>query len=378
VSINLPNPYDVARAEAARITSNPVATEKQIERVLIDMPYADRAAIQAGVERFHRERMAKIPSATAYPEAQPWVDHALVVDREVQALTGFSDLQMAMYRSLYSYLAFRGFASLQTAPSGPPASPEKCRIAYLPETEQGRLHIKNVDDPLTFWKPRPPVTEMPKKGPLYFDGVGSGLHIDDEPAEIFPLPVRVMLPHYAGDVPGGVEFLTRYSSFWGRANLLLHDEQKRSAAIEKTSFNFIEVPDPLPNGCNYISGMVCRRPDSPQGQYVAAKRRQALQLFNKPDDCSDAAYWSSAFVYEEKLAGFLNRPSTPSVDETIDFFTTPAPDGLNKWGSKFHPEQPVLQYTLLTEAALLDRTQYLRWQRDESGVYPAEPEVYQF
>ncbi len=379
MALTLPDPREAAREEAARIMARPEQyLDGPVQRKLLDAPFVAREPLLAGLEAFHRERMAKVPSAAAYPEAAPWVAHILAVDRELQAIAGLSDRQMAILRSLGPYLMFRGYLHARAVPAGPPATAEKCRVAFLPATDQGRLHIKNVDDPLTFWTPRPAPATLPKSGPLVLDGVGFGLHIDDEPAEIFPLDPRAMVRHYADDVPGAVAFLTRYRTFWGSANLLLQDAQGRAAAIEKPSYNFIEVFGPDRCGAYHISGMTCRDQASPQAQYVAAKRRQMLALYGQPEDCCDVAYWNSATAYGEKLAGFLDRPASPTVQETLDFFTTPAPDGLNKWGAQFHPDQGYRQYTLVTEAALLDRRRFLRWQRDTDGVYPSAPEVYQF
>jgi len=58
------------------------------------------------------------------------------------------------------------------------------------------------------------------------DGVGSGMHIDDEPDEIFPLPVHRMVKTHCNDVPGAVDFLTRYGTFWSGSNLLVRDAKK--------------------------------------------------------------------------------------------------------------------------------------------------------
>jgi hypothetical protein len=380
VSINLPNPYDVARAEAAKIAANPKQyLDGPYERVQLDSPFVDWPAVMTGLTAFHQERMAKIPSSATYPEAQPWVEHILAVDRELQALAGLSDEQLALYRSLRAYIQFRGFRNAQFVPTpGPPPMTEKCRAAYLPNTELGQLHIKNVDDPMTFWKPNPsPLARNPKDTPLRSDGVGAGLHMDDEPDEIFPLNPKAMLPHYADDVPGAVQFLTRYSSFWGSANNMFYDRQKRCAAIEKTSHNFIDVYGPDPCGGAHISGMVCRNPESAQAKYVAAKRREFLQKFNQPEDCPDNAYWDGATAFEQRLGDFSNRPNCPTAAETIELFTAPTPRGFNKWGAKYHRDQGYLQYTLIVEVFLHDAHKIYRWQRDAFGVFPVAPEVYE-
>jgi len=139
MSITIPDPIATAQAEAARIKANPeLCLEWGINRVLTDAPFIERESLLAGLEAFHVERMEKIPSHTTYPEAQPWVDYVMAVDKELQALTGMTTRQLAMYRSLNHYLTFRGYSNAK------PAMVEKCRIIYLPETDQGAFHIPRV------------------------------------------------------------------------------------------------------------------------------------------------------------------------------------------------------------------------------------------
>jgi hypothetical protein len=249
---------------------------------------------------------------------------------------------------------------------------------YLPETDRGQLHIKNVDDPAIEWKPDPTPAKVWQEE-LVMDGVGSGLHIDDEPDEIFPLPVQQMVRTHCNDVPGAVDFFTRYSKFWSGGNLLIRDRKKRSAAIEKSSRNFIEVFPPDSTGGSHVSGMVCRDPQSPQGRYVAAKRRQFLERFRQPTDCLETAFWTACDKAETKLAETLNKPGRRTVAEMLTLFTTPWPDGLNKPGLPYHPKQTSnFEYTLVTLAYLVDERKILRWQRDAACKYPSQPEVYSF
>ena len=371
--MTIPDPIAAARAEAAHIQSNPHQfLDGPIERVLIDAPFIEPQSLLDGLEAFHKERMTKIPAATQYPEAQGWVDYVLRRDMELQTLTGISDRQMAAYRSLNDYMTFRGNigARLVTA--------EKCRIIYLPQTDQGEFHIKNVDDPITFWKPS---TDQPKQAPqvtgLSWDGVGSGLHLDDEPDEIFPLPYRAMCMAYCDDVPGAVQFLTRYSKFWGGQNIVLFDKEKRNVAIEKSSHNFIEVFAPDVSGGSHCSGMACRDPQSPQAQYQLSKRLAYLDFFDQPQDGCDMTFWKACDCAEQMLGDLMKRPKV-TVDEIFALFTTPWPQGLNKTGAKFHPDQGMGEYTLVTHASLFEKQRYYRWQRDAAGNYPAAPEIYQF
>jgi len=376
MTFQLPDPLTVAQQEVEKIKADPeLALNVPMNRALRDCPMVDRESALISLEQFHQERMQRMPSAAKFPEAQTWAQHAVAVDKHVQELANLTDLQMAALRSLHEYLQWRGI------PNATAVSSEKCRVAYVPETDRGQLHIKNVDDPITHWKRiTEPVTAMQHADELVWDGTGSGLHIDDEPEEIFPLPIPAMCKVYCNDVPSAVEFLRRYTSFWGRQNVVLHDRQKRSVAIEKCSFNHMEVFEPGPNGESHISGMVCRDPDSPQGRHQQEKRMQYVRQFGLPEDGSDMVFWARCFDAEVKLADALNKPGPLKSAELIELFTTPySQGGLNKDGVKTHPDQPVAEYTHVTRIAFIDERLFLRYQRNDDGsVYDAEPERYDF
>lgn len=377
--VELADPREAAHEEARRVRERRhELVEGRLERVFGEAPHLDRTSLLAGLTAFHRERMARVPAAATFPEAAPWVAHILAVDRELQRLAGLSDEQMAIYRSLTAFLTFRGFRAAH------PIRAEKCRVAFFPETDQGAMHIKNVDDPATFWKPEPPLpatsewTEQAARF-LVWDGVGSGLHEDDEPSQIFPLPVPQMCLALCDEVPTAVEFLTRYSPFWGGQNIVLRDAQKRSVAIEKCSYNFIEVFEPDATGRSWCSGMACRDPNSPQGRYQARKRADYVTRFNLPTDGQDAAFWAACDKAERMLADFMRQPAMVRMDEVLRLFLTPYPDGLCKNGWRFHPDQAETEYTLITAASVSRpnrRTAY-RWQRGPKPelTWPTAPEV---
>jgi len=371
--VTIPDPIAAARAEAEHIKQySALYLEGATKRVLADCPFIDGDSLLDGLDVFHRERMAKVPSSITYPEARPWVDYVLAVNDEVQALTGMSDRQLAIYRSLHDYLTFRGYACAR------PAAIERCRIIYLPATDRGEFHIKNVDDPITYYQPDPePPSHAKQVTGLMWDGVGSGLHIDDEPEEIFPLPYYRMCMAHCDDVPGAVQFLTRYSQFWGGGNAVLYDAQQRNVAIEKCSHNFIEVFAPGTNGGSHCSGLACRNPQSPQGQYQANKRLEYLRRFNQPLDGADMTYWKACDRAEAMLGELMRKPDL-TVAEILELFLTSWPKGLNKPGSKLHPEQAVGEYTLVTRIHLYSEQVAYRYQRDAFGNWPCAPEVYHF
>lgn len=94
MKVVLPDPKEVAAKEAAQINANREAwLDYPLQRVLIDAPYVQREKLLEGIEPFHRERMQRLPPAAKYPEAGPWVEHILAIDRELQRLTA---MQKAM------------------------------------------------------------------------------------------------------------------------------------------------------------------------------------------------------------------------------------------------------------------------------------------
>ena len=375
--VSLPDPRQQAAAETALINQDRhVALTVPIDRVIADSPFLDRELLLEGLEEFHRDRMSRIPSTAKYPESPKWVEHVLAVDRELRDLANLSDRDMAVFRSLHEYLAFRGFRIAARRA----AADERCRACYVPDTDRGALHMKNVDDPITHWRPeREPIRSFLPDG-LRTDGVGNGLHIDEEPDDLFPLPMMNMLHRHATDVPSGVEFLTRYCPFWGRVNLLLHDEKKRSAAVEKCGFKYIDVFYPGPDGRTHISGMTCRDPSTAQGQHQRRMRQEYLKRFAMPDDGPDNAFWSTCAKLDTKLVEVLRAlgPKPRSAD-VVGLFTTQWPQGLNKAGLRIHPDQGLVSYTLKTHAYFVDERKSLRWQRSQDGeTFSSEPEVFQF
>jgi len=371
-----PDPFETAAREADRIRADPhFELEAPLERVLGDAPGMDREALIEGTLRLHRERMERVPDAVKFPESPPWVAFIRATDRHLREMTGIDEAALALRRSLGAFVAFRAREAVPTR-----FASEKCRAIFIPDSDHGAIIVKNLDDPSTYWKARPPLTGMPY-GPIGFEGVGSGLHFDDEPGEIFPLAPCEMLFHYCDNVPGAVDFLRRYTPFWGRANLMLFDAQKRSASIEKCSFNFFEVFEPDPLGRSIVSGMTCRDPGSPQARHQAAMRHLAVQTSGRdPADSPDEEFWTVCDRLHSKLRDAVaSWGPNVRLDEVIRLFTTPYPDGLNKQNVQLHPEQPVDMWTLATTLTLPDERRVLRWQRMEGTMeWPATPEEYRF
>jgi len=382
------DPLKAAREEAARINANrEVALGGGLDRVLRDAPWVRRKDLLAGIAAYHRDAMSRIPSYAKHPESKPYVEHALTVERELRHLANLNDEEIALVKSMGPYLKFRGFKEAGLARSAPPRT-ERCRTVFLLNTDQGPFQIKNVDDPMPAnYRPAPPLpARMPLKDFWWenvewvADGVGSGLHLDDEPDETFPLPVLFMAGQHAHDTPGVVEFLRRYSPFWGGCNLLIFDRKLRAMAVEKCSHNFFEAFPPTSDGWCHVSGMACRDPNSPQARYQRAKRQQYRKLYSLPEDGIDKTFWQFCDAGEQMMVEGLSRLGEhPKVADVTRLFWTPYPGGLCKGGYRFHPDQPVTEYTMLTYATLFEKRRYWRWQRGQDPtVWPEQPEACQF
>jgi hypothetical protein len=380
---SLYDPLREARQAAARINANRACLS--LDGLLAETPWVPRRDLEAALVAYHQDAMGRIPSALRYPEAQPFVEQVLQYEKELRRLATLDDLGVATVMSMPNFLLFRG--RRQFGRQRPAPQVERCRILLHVETDRGPFMIKNVDDPATNWKPAPPLPPRMPQSEYWWeqvewvaDGTGSGLHLEDEPEELFPLPAFAMASEHAHDTPGVVDFFRRYSPFAGGFNLLVYDRQLRMAAIEKTSHNHCEVFPPEADRWAHISGMVCRDPASPQGRYQTACREEYLRLYRLPVDGPDAKFWEFCDKGERRLVeGVRQLGARPKVKDLIEHFRTPYPGGLCKGGYRFHKDQAVTEYTLWTYAHLIAERKYLRWQRGEDvSVWPDEPEMCEF
>jgi len=366
-----PDPRADAKVEADELNANrDLLLYLPVRQVLEHCDWLDGPTLVAAVTEYHACRMACIPDPAAYPDSPAWVEYVRQRDSALLELTGMEPRDLAIHRSLAAYMTFRGHGGR------PDDLGEHCRIAYLPDTDRGEMHIKNVDDVIDRWTPAGdmPAT-LPNADELVWDDVASGLHLDDEPADLFPLPIRRMCLTMFNDVPSATQFLSRYSPFWGACNVILHDRRHRSVMIEKCSRNHIQIHSPDASGRSYVSGMVCRNRHSPIGQYQRDKRRAYLRLFDLPDNGADATYWRICEEMDHMLADVICTPGPVHFDDVIEVFINAWPDGLNKAGAKVHREQKIDEYTVMTHLTLLTERRYMRWQRSKDGKhFPEKPE----
>lgn len=318
------------------------------------------------VVAFHAERMAAVPDLQRYPELE--IVRAELLERyRGMAAAGMSPELIALHESMGFWFSYRCRRETGRVPHGgrlPPEQRERCRVVFAPETDQGPIHFKNVDDPLHTWRPmREDLATVPDPfTPLFFDGTGSGLHIDDEPPEIFPANAVTLARRYCETVTEAEELLSRYNYFWGSANLLIHDREGRAVAFDKASRCRFVVRRPGPNGVIYINGMSSFDPD--YQAFIESRRTQYLRESKQDETSPEGVYFKAARGtlgnMRRRMAGFEKRPTEAALYEHM---SSRDPDGpLCRIGAQTHPDDPVRAATLY-QRCYYPRDRIMRWRQ---------------
>lgn len=337
--------------------------------------------LRAQVEAYDRERLDAVPDLATYPELRGYRDVLNEQDRGMLD-AGVPRWVIAINRTLDFYRMTRLYEQTGKAYYAE-AVTEKCRVLYVPHSPDGMLHAKNVDDPAEYFTPQPPTppgTPWPFAHPLMFDGVGSGLHIDEIPPEIFPVAAWDLCREHCTTVPEATEFLVRYNYFWSGGNLLVHDAQGNSVAFEKTTCR-VATRGPNRAGINYITGMGASDPE------IAAHQKRMRQKYldqvgsdwNGPDGC----FWrvcEKQWQYMGQYVEELSRLSRVTIADVNAVMEKREPDGpMCLTGEKSHPDQPLAGWTLQMRVFIMDRKQLiLRQYRDGRPAYLDTPEVIQY
>lgn len=351
-------------------------------RVATGLGMEEQALIER-VTEFHDERLDAVPALSTYPE--------LKGEREVLACRYRGMADAGMTRELIALAESLGFwrdcrSRRETGRvyyRGPLSTEkrERCRVVYAPETPDGPIHFKNVDDPLSTWTPQPPITDPGPwpHAPLFYDGTGSGLHIDEEPPEIFPADAREICRRHSTTVKEAEELLTRYNYFWGSANLLIHDDEGNAVAIDKASRCRYAVRRPGPNGVIYINGMSSF--DAEYQAFIEGQRTLYLEETGQDDSTPEAVYFRFAEGtlknMKQRMAAYEKNPDHASLEEHM---TSTDPDGpLCRTGRQTHPDDPVRAATLMQRCYYPDR-RVMKWRqwRGETPVWDDPWETVQY
>ena len=331
------------------------------------------------VTAYDRERLEAVPDLTKYPELRGCRDQLTAQDQGMLD-AGVSREMIALSRTLDFYVHTRLYQETGRAWYFEP-SLEECRILYVPDSEIGPIHAKNVDGPLGGLKPLPPTpkgTPWFWNHPIVLDGVGSGLHIDEIPPEIFPANIYDLCYGHCTTVSAATELLTRYNCFWGHGNLLVHDYHGNSAAFEKTQCR-VGVRAPDKHGMSFISGMAAIDPCIREHH-----RRMRLKYLDQigadwtgPDGC----FWKECEATLDHMAVCVERLSArPTLREVNELMERHEPGHpLCFTGEKSHPDQAAGCWTVEMRLFLLNERKCFRRQvRDGKPAYLDPPELIEY
>lgn len=337
--------------------------------------------VESEVLDFHKERMQAVPDLTQYPELRGYID-AVLAEESGALEGGLDEASLALCKTFHFWRDTRLVQQYGYAVRGKPKLPEKCRILYLADSDRGALRLKNVDDPLTYWKPRPtfaPNAPWPHQHPLVFDGVGSNLHIDDPSPEIFPVDVRTLCEEHCTTVPAAEEFMVRYNHFWYAKNYIIHDYHGNSVAIEKTRC-LVATRGPNSQGINFVNGMGALNPEI--AAHFKKQRQKFLDTIGAPwEGSTDGNYftacenkWHNMTRYVEELSA---APTWDNAKQLMEQRDASGPMCLT--GKKTHPDEIAPGCTLVMDIYELDNKRLHRRQwRGDVPAYLDKPELVQF
>jgi len=348
-------------------------------RCLAKMLGWPKEKLVAEVRQYHQERLDAVPDFTRYPELRGYRDLLMEEHRGMRD-AGADDDAIALSRTLHFW---RDTRLLQQTGRGwhAPVMPEKCRVLYVPETEDGAIHAKNVDDPLTYWKPRAPYPKnaaWPWTHPLRFDGVGSGLHVDEIPLEIFPVNPHELCLEHCTTVEAATEFMVRYNYFWSSQNLLIHDHHGNSMAFEKTRCR-VATRKPNAKGINFINGMGALDPEICEHQ--RRMRAKHLEQTGQGPDSIEARYFQFCEKKWENMTRYVEQlTQDPTVEGVRSLMEQRDPGGpMCLTGKKVHPDEKVTACTLVMDLWFMDKKKLHRRQwRGDMPAYLDRPEIVQF
>ena len=332
------------------------------------------------VTAFDQQRLVAVPDLNRYPELRDHPDRILAEDRGMIE-GGVSRELIALDRTLRFFMHTRLFEETGLA-FDIDGNIEECRSVYFPHTAEGAIHAKNVDGPMPAgYAPMAPIphgTPWPFPHALFVDGVGSGLHIDEAPPEIFPVNVTALVYEHCATVPAATELLTRYNYFWGHGNLLVHDQHGNSVAFEKTQCR-VATRGPNANGVNFISGMGALDPGIHAHQ--TQMRQKYLDQVGADWDGPEGCFWrESAQTYLNLATAVDELPDQPTLDEITEVMQRHEPGGpLCYIGERSHPDQPDACWTVTMYLFLMDRQRCIRRQcREGQPAYLDQPEIIQY
>lgn len=304
--------------------------------------------------KFDAERMKCVPSARRFPETKGLPD-LLVAERK-----GFVDGSGAGPRELAFHYTWFFYCSrrLNTRYVGKDIRANHCTAVYIRDSKEGGpLYGRNLDD---IRRPGLEDLQPPKLGPdgkrrRLTDGVSSAVLCDEEPKEVFPVKVWEIMPKDCKDVKDIVAFLQRYNEFWGPQNGIIVDEEQNCVAFEKSNCRFgVRYSD---DGTAAVTACSYLIPE--MKKFKEERSRLSLKLRGWDETAPDWVYWKGCDARYKRLLKLTKEANDrgATLEDMANIVTdhaVPFPERICLAGQKGHPDDPDVNWTLTSQASVLE------------------------
>lgn len=272
--------------------------------------WSDEKILEA-IEACNQERLDALPSTTKYPELRGMRD---LIDAQWRGVTDGAKLDrmlsaMDRCKTFFIHRYIHGNRLERFA--------ARCTCIYFPTSEAGAIMGNNLDaDPdEPFNAPTSIAGEHLVRG-----GVSSGVPMDEESPEIFPVPVHQLIERYCKTAAEAVEMFERYGDFWGPGNMIVADRDHNVAMIEKTAQRMSVRWSK--DGFGFVTAMV--QVDPELKKFVQQKRLDWLKSRGMdPDNCDDTVYWAAQDrrqkLMEELLEEARAKPTVEALRKMLQF-----------------------------------------------------------
>ena len=221
-----------------------------------------------------------------------------------------------------------------------------CTAVWFEDTADGPINGKNLDqtpaDPRRFDHRIPHYRPhgKPIRGVELVGTASASVFLDEEPTDIFPVDVSLIMPDDIRTVRDFVEFWRRYKQFTSCGHTIYVDERGDSVAIENTNCRM---------GVRYSSGGVsavtaCAYLTPEMNAYWRDRGRASLEARGWTEDCPDWAFWNGCEKRYRRLLKLVEAesrrgPSPVGLARILLDPEAPHPERISVAGEQDHPDQ---------------------------------------
>lgn len=368
--------YTIGATDAREAMADPKwfkMAESNMEWARAAYPGAAALDFRAEVLKIEKERMAAEPDLSKLPECRGLTDAVAAQHK------GFLDVSAnpwarAYYYNWYWFISRR----LNTRYVGTLAPRGQCTAVFFQNSAEGPLVGNNLDDIRRSFEEFVPPREGPAGKPIQkitqIGGVSAAILCDEEPEDIFPVPLDWVRPPEITMLPEWMEFLHRYRDFWGPHNSIWIDPEMNSAAVEKSNCRMgVRWPE---DGASAITACAYLTPE--MNAFKKERDRVSIERRGWDEDCPDFVFWAGCERRYHRLLELVaaesrRGPTLEGLAAILLDHAAPFPDRICLSGEQCHPSEPLTNWTLESSAQVMfGPTRRTVWSRVEGQTSACE------